>query len=172
MPLLLAFIIVPMAELAVLIQVGSLIGTLWTILVIILTAAIGVALLKRQGMEVLTRASQRMNEGSLPANELAEGFMLAFAGALLLTPGFLTDALGFSLLVPAVRKVLINSVLKLLKPKVMMGGNFQGNTYDPADHHQSSAQPFRQPFKRPGTGQSEPSSHRPEVIDGEFRRED
>ena len=169
MPLLLAFIIVPMAELAVLIQVGSAIGVLWTILIIMLTAAIGVALLKRQGMEVLTRASQRMNEGTLPANELAEGFLLAFAGALLLTPGLLTDGLGFALLVPAFRSTLIGTVLKLLKPKVVGGAQFRGNTYEQAEEvHQSP----RKPFVRPSQGQSGDSSHRPEVIDGEFRRED
>ena len=166
MPLLLAFIIVPMAELAVLIQVGSAIGALWTILIIMLTAAIGVALLKRQGMEVLTRANQRMSEGALPASELAEGFLLAFAGALLLTPGFLTDGLGFALLVPAFRGTLIGTVLKLLKPKVVGGAHFHGNASEQAgDVHRTPGQPF-------GKSSAGGSSHRPEVIDGEYRRED
>lgn len=169
MPLLLAFIIVPMLELAVLIKVGSWIGILWTILIIVLTAIAGVALLKRQGMEVLTRAGQRMNEGTLPANELAEGFLLAFAGALLLTPGFLTDALGFSLLVPTVRHLMIGSVLKLLKPKVMPSGAYQQSPFERAQDAQQSPQ---KPFGKSPSGQHPRSSHRSEVIDGEFRRED
>lgn len=170
MPLLIAFIIVPMLELMVLFQVGSLIGIGWTLLVIIFTAIVGVSLLKRQGMEVLTRAGQRMNEGSLPANELAEGFLLAFAGALLLTPGFLTDGLGFSLLVPGVRRLLIGSVLKLLKPKVVRTGSFyESGSFHQADDAQHSA---RQPFGKDPRGQSDRVNQRPEVIDGEYRRED
>ncbi len=170
MPLLIAFIIIPMLELMVLFKVGSMIGIGWTLLVIVFTAIVGVSLLKRQGMEVLTRAGQRMNEGSLPANELAEGFLLAFAGALLLTPGFLTDGLGFSLLIPGVRRLLIGSVLKLLKPRVMGAGSFHGGgPFQQADEmHQSS----RQPFGKGPLGHTERSSQRPEVIDGEYRRED
>ncbi len=167
MPLLLVFIIVPMLELAVLIQVGSWIGVLWTILIIALTAVVGVALLKRQGTAVLTRAGQRMQDGGLPANELAEGFLLALAGALLLTPGFLTDGFGFALLMPGVRSLLIGSVLKLLKMKAT-GGGFQSSAFEQVDDiHQPSGKAFTS-SSRPSNG----PSHRPETIDGEFRRED
>ncbi|MEC8523524.1 MAG: FxsA family protein, partial [Pseudomonadota bacterium] len=102
MPLLIIFILVPMAELAVLIKVGSAIGVLWTLALIFLTAIIGVHLLRQQGLATLMKANERMQQGALPAQELAEGFLLALAGALLLTPGFLTDAFGFSLLMPGV----------------------------------------------------------------------
>lgn len=82
MPLLFIFIIVPLAELAVLIKVGSYIGILWTFALILLTATIGVSILRVQGLSTLMRASQKLQDGGLPAKELAEGFLLALAGAL------------------------------------------------------------------------------------------
>ncbi|MDO6749638.1 FxsA family protein, partial [Gilvimarinus sp. 1_MG-2023] len=82
MPFLVLFIVVPLLELAVLIKVGGYIGVIWTLVIIFLTAIIGVNILKKQGMDVLMRASQKMQEGTLPARELAEGFLLALAGAL------------------------------------------------------------------------------------------
>ncbi|MDF1763825.1 MAG: FxsA family protein, partial [Oleibacter sp.] len=106
LPLLLIFIVIPMIELVLLIKVGSTIGILPTLGLILLTAFIGVNLLRRQGMATLMRARQNMEQGKLPAQELAEGFLLALAGALLLTPGFVTDAIGFTLLVPSMRKRL------------------------------------------------------------------
>ncbi|WP_028294657.1 FxsA family protein [Oceanobacter kriegii] len=171
MPFLLIFIIVPIIELAVLIQVGGLIGVLPTIAIIFVTAILGVRLLKQQGAGVLLRAQQKMQEGGLPASELAEGFLLALAGALLLTPGFVTDAFGFALLVPAIRHSMIGNVTKFIKPKVMMGGGFgQG----PQGGPQSS--PFEggqaDPFGGRRPQREQPSNHRPEVIEGEYRRED
>lgn len=173
MPFLLIFILVPLLELVVLFKVGAQIGILWTILLILATAVIGVTLLRQQGMEVLMRAGQKMHEGSLPAKELAEGFMLAVAGAMLLTPGFLTDALGFSLLVPAVRSALVGSVVNLIRPKMQSGsfGQTSGNIYD-QDPVQPHSPDGANPSSRSRTGQARPSRHKPDVIEGEFRRED
>lgn len=161
MPLLLIFIIVPLAELAVLIKVGGAIGILWTFLLILFTAFVGVTLLRAQGLATLMRASERMQQGSIPAKELAEGFLLALAGALLLTPGFLTDAFGFSLLLPGVRGVMATSLLQRFKPNMMQP-------------------PGQGPFNEGGSmheGMRERMNHRPkqnggDVIDGEYRRED
>lgn len=178
MPLLLIFIIVPMIELAVLIQVGSYIGVLWTLALIFITAIIGVRLLKLQGLSTLMRAQQRLAEGGIPAQELAEGFLLALAGALLLTPGFLTDAFGFSLLMPGVRGAMAGSVMKMLKPKMMMGGfgkmgqpgqQPHGSPHEPGEAHRS--------FQSAAQGQAAKGRvHRNDgpknVIDGEYRRED
>lgn len=164
MPLLLIFIIVPLAELAVLIKVGGAIGILWTFLLILFTAFIGVTLLRAQGLATLMRASERMQQGDIPAKELAEGFLLALAGALLLTPGFLTDAFGFSLLLPGVRGAMAVSLMKRFKPAMMRGG--------------------QSPFSHPDEGMNERMNHRPnvsqkpsrngggDIIDGEYRRED
>lgn len=122
MPLLILFIVIPLVELAVILKVSSFIGIFWTLLLIILTAVIGVKLLRQQGLSTLMRAGQKLNDGQIPAQELAEGFLLALAGALLLTPGFVTDAAGFSLLMPSVRKRLIGNVIGMIRPKVMTAG--------------------------------------------------
>lgn len=160
MPLFLIFIVIPIIELTVILQVSGAIGVLWTVLLILMTAMIGVTLLRQQGLATLMRAGQKMQQGQLPAQELAEGFLLALAGALLLTPGFVTDALGFSLLVPSVRKVLVKSVIKLLQPRMMsnMGGGF--------------SQTFEQKTYT-GTSRDETGRRQQEtIIEGEFKRED
>lgn len=97
------FLLVPIVEIYLLIQVGQVIGAGWTILLVVLTAVIGVWLLRIQGLSTLTRAQQKLQENELPAREILEGMGLLVAGALLLTPGFFTDAVGFLLLFPPTR---------------------------------------------------------------------
>ena len=104
--LFLLFIVTPIAEIGLLIVVGGRIGILWTLAVVFVTAIIGASLVSRQGRGELSRARQTILEGGFPGRELAHGAMILVAGALLLTPGFLTDFVGFSLLVPNVREVL------------------------------------------------------------------
>ncbi len=99
------FIAVPLLEMLLLFEVADYIGGLWTIGLVVLTAVIGVQILKRQGFATLLRANRRLDQGQLPAQEMVEGFFLAFAGALLLTPGFITDTLGFLCLTPPVRRL-------------------------------------------------------------------
>lgn len=99
----LIFFLTPIVEMYLLIEVGGYIGTLPTVALVMLTAVIGVALLRIQGLATLTRGLARLQQGQLPAQELAEGLLLAVAGALLLTPGFVTDAAGFLLLFPPSR---------------------------------------------------------------------
>ena len=106
------FIVMPIAEMAVLIQVGTMIGVLPTIGLVLLTAVIGAALLKQQGLATLTRANQRLNSGELPAREVAEGLILAVGGALLLTPGFITDTVGFLCLIPGTRHWFVHQAMK------------------------------------------------------------
>ena len=104
------FIAVPILEIYLLIQVGEVIGAGWTILLVVLTAVIGVWLLRIQGLSTLTRAQQRLQENQLPAREILEGMALVVAGALLLTPGFFTDTIGFLLLFPPTRLALVSLV--------------------------------------------------------------
>ena len=104
--LLIAFIAIPLIEIALFIQVGGLIGLWPTLATVVLTAVIGVTLLRQQGVSTLTRAQARVERGEMPLPEMLEGILLAIAGALLLTPGFLTDAIGFALLVPTVRQAI------------------------------------------------------------------
>ncbi len=106
------FILVPILELYLLIQVGSHIGALNTILLVLLTAAIGVALLRKQGLSTLQKVQSQMQHGELPAVSMLEGMLLFFAGALLLTPGFFTDSIGFLLMIPPLRKMLALWLLK------------------------------------------------------------
>ncbi|MGI9385268.1 MAG: FxsA family protein [Methyloligellaceae bacterium] len=102
----LLFIAVPLAEIAVFIKVGEIIGLLWTVLLVILTAIVGVALLKRQGLATLARAQEALDAGRLPVDSVLDGVCLLVAGAFLLTPGLITDTAGFLLLVPAFRRGL------------------------------------------------------------------
>lgn len=104
------FLLVPILEIYLLIQVGQVIGAGWTILLVVLTAVIGVALLKVQGLSTLARAQQKIDANELPAREILEGMGLLVAGALLLTPGFFTDAVGFLLLFPPTRLRIVNAV--------------------------------------------------------------
>jgi UPF0716 protein FxsA len=106
------FLVVPVVEIWLLITVGSAIGAGLTILLVVLTAVIGAALVRAQGIATLTRAQAMINHGELPAIELLEGVALLLAGALLLTPGFFTDAVGFALLLPRLRRDLITAVLR------------------------------------------------------------
>ncbi len=110
--LLLLFLIVPIIEIYLLIQVGGLIGVFPTILLVIFTAVLGAVLLRSQGFATLGRIQATMGRGEVPAIELMEGAMLLFGGALLLTPGFFTDVIGFVCLVPQLRKQVVLWVIK------------------------------------------------------------
>ncbi|MGD8742712.1 MAG: FxsA family protein [Granulosicoccaceae bacterium] len=112
--LLLLFIAVPLIEITLFIQVGYRIGTLATISVIILTAILGAVLVRQQGFSTLQRLRTTMDRGELPAMEMLEAGCLLFAGALLMTPGFFTDAIGFLCLVPPLRQTLIRRLLRSL----------------------------------------------------------
>lgn len=104
--LFLAFLAVPIAEIALLIWVGGRIGLGVTLVLILATAALGAYFVSEQGRGVSDEIRARFLAGSFPGRELAHGGMILVAGALLLTPGFLTDAVGFLLLVPAVRETV------------------------------------------------------------------
>ena len=103
---LIAFVAVPLIEIAVFIEVGGHIGVWNTVLTVILTAMIGTWLLRRQGLRTLQRAQESFNRNVLPVAELFDGLCLLAAGALLLTPGFVTDAAGLLLFVPPLRRLL------------------------------------------------------------------
>jgi len=104
------FLVVPIAEIYLMIQVGQVIGAGWTVLLVVMTAVVGVWLLRIQGLSTLMRAQRKMQSGELPAREMLEGLGLVIAGALLLTPGFFTDTLGFFLLFPPSRIWLIGLI--------------------------------------------------------------
>lgn len=110
--LLIAFIAVPLIEIALFIQVGGAIGVWPTLAIVVLTALIGTALLRRQGFQEMNRFRAAMAGMGDPSEPLVHGAMILFAGALLLTPGFFTDGLGFALLLPPVRARLFTQIRK------------------------------------------------------------
>ena len=101
--LLLLFVVVPAAELALLIEVGGRIGTPATLALIVVTGVVGANLARAQGLGVARTVQRSMNAGQLPGAAVVDGVIILIAGALLITPGILTDAVGFACLVPAVR---------------------------------------------------------------------
>lgn len=111
MPLFMLFIVIPLIELGIFMTVGSEIGLVYTLLLCFLTALIGGYFVRQQGLDTLFKGRQSLNEGYLPVEEIFDGFCIVIAGALLMTPGFLTDMFGFSLLIPPVR-VRIRKVLE------------------------------------------------------------
>ena len=157
--LLLFFIGTPILEMIVLIKVGALIGTIPTIALVVLTATIGVWLLKREGLATLTRLQQKMTQGELPGKELLEGVMLIIGGALLLTPGFVTDAVGFAGLIPPIRRAV---AVALLSRMVVAGVNtgspmgarrqqgdiIDGESWDASEHKKSPDDEIKKIIKK------------------------
>ena len=133
-----AFIGIPIIEIALFIQVGSLIGLLPTLGIVVLTAIIGTALLRRQGLAVLTQARNDMDSGRVPVDSVADGAFLLVAGAFLLTPGFFTDAIGFALLMPVVRTALRRRAHGWFKKHVVVASYSESHTT------RSRSEPHRQ----------------------------
>ncbi len=118
MPILLIalFIAVPIAELAVIIQVGQAIGVWWTIAILVADSVLGSLLMRSQGRAVWRRFNAALQAGRTPAREVADGVLVIFGGALLLTPGFLTDIFGLLFLLPPtralIRRLFLRGVLR------------------------------------------------------------
>ena len=106
------FVVVTLAEIYVLVSVGQAIGGLSTVLLVVITAFIGSSLLRQQGWSTMAKAQQSISEGRTPAMEMMEGVVILVSGILLLTPGFLTDALGLLGLMPWSRSYFINHFLE------------------------------------------------------------
>ena len=143
--LFIVFLLVPTVEIYFLIQVGGLIGTLPTVFLVVFTAVLGALLLRYQGFVTLSNFQKSLSGGRIPTMEIMEGMVLLVAGALLLTPGFITDTVGFLLLAPPLRRALIRLLVRRYRMR-------------PA----------------PGAGPDDPAGQRtgPVTIDGEYRRED
>ena len=112
MPIFILFLFVSLVEIYLLLEVGSRIGPLWTILLIVLTAIVGAQLVRLQGLTAWRLFQTSLSRSELPALALLEGLCLLIAGALLLTPGFFTDVVGFAILIPAFRRSFIAYLLR------------------------------------------------------------
>jgi UPF0716 protein FxsA len=104
--LLLVFLAVPLAEILLFIEIGSRIGTWLTLLIVVLTAVFGASLAHREGLKTWWRLQEKLSQGRMPDEELVDGALVLFAGALLLTPGSLTDTVGFLLLYTTTRQAI------------------------------------------------------------------
>ena len=126
------FLVIPIIEIYFLIKVGEVIGAWPTIFLVVATAVIGAALLRQQGLSTLARLQSNMSQGKIPAQEMVEGVLLAVGGALLMTPGFVTDAIGFLCLLPFSRKFIAGKIMErsAISINARMGGFAQG-----ASHH-------------------------------------
>lgn len=154
--LLVAFITVPIVEIAVFIEVGGWIGLWPTIGVVILTAVIGTALLRQQGISVLFRIQENLEANKLPVRELFDGVCLVIAGAFLLTPGFVTDSLGFALFIPPVRQGIATWIGQKVIARADVRFHRPGNG---AGHHPHGHGPHPHGPARP---------HGDDIIDGEY----
>ena len=141
------FLTVPLIEIYFLIQVGEVIGAWPTVLLVVITAVLGVWLLRWQGLSTLTRVQTSLEHGELPAQAMLEGMLLLVAGALLLTPGFVTDAIGFMILMPPLRHRMAGW---LLQRGLLQAG------MQPRSSHRPSQSPH----------------HEQRTIEGEFEKRD
>jgi UPF0716 protein FxsA len=120
LPLVLLFIVVPIAELAVLIQVGQEIGVWWTIAILIADAVLGSILMRAQGRVAWRRFNEAMAAARVPTREVLDGALVMFGGLLMLTPGFITDILGFVLLIPPTRAVVRTVLARRLTQRMVV----------------------------------------------------
>jgi len=143
--LVVVFLVIPISEIYLLIEVGGIIGPIPTIFLVVFTAVFGALLIRHQGVSTMLRARQEINQGTVPAMQMLEGAALLVSGALLLTPGFLTDTIGFVLLVPPLRRFLILKLLGGAVPPVITPFDPGGPPPKPGERH---------------------------IIEGEFKRDD
>ena len=122
----LVFFSIPIVEMYLLIEVAERIEALPTILLVMLTAVLGVSLIRQQGLSTLTKGIRRLNQAEIPAAEIIEGVLLAVAGAFLITPGFLTDFIGFMIIIPITRRI---TALMLLT-RMAVRADFRTNSSD------------------------------------------
>ena len=119
----LLFLIIPFVEIYLLLTIGGIIGALPTVLLVVFTAVLGAWLLRRQGFITWQRFQASLEKGAVPAYEMIEGPILLAGGALLLTPGFFTDALGFACLIPQLRRKIARYIIEHYL--IQSGGPFQ-----------------------------------------------
>lgn len=151
--LLLFFLFIPVVEIYLLIEVGSMLGAFTTVVLVVFTAVLGAWLLRIQGFSTLQRVRRSLAQGEIPAIEMLGGVLLIITGALLLTPGFFTDSIGFLLLVPAFRHRVVVWLLGHAHIIRGPGRGRRGSGYHPR-------------------GPAEQKSRGPRTLEGEYRKED
>ena len=164
MPFLLLFTLFALLDFVILFSVGSQIGLLTTLLLVLATGFIGLHLVRRQGVATLQRAQQRFAQGELPSSELITGAALIFGGALLMAPGFVSDALGFMCLIPGTRQ-LLGRAFGRIGVKARGFSFHQQPGPRPDDWHQASGQ-YSSDDQRSQRGSDDANTQGP--IEGDF----
>ena len=169
------FIIIPIIEIAVLMQVGSFLGLWPTLAIVIITAWLGAKNVRQQGLATMQSVQTKMAQGQMPSDEIVAGLLLLVAGVLLVTPGFVTDIFGLSLLIPSVRKALIKTVQKhLVTTQFSAGASFQQGGFTQSENDQSPGNVYDHETEvnhihiEPSTL----SHHKGETIEGDFEKKD
>jgi len=128
------FIVLPLAELYVILKVGDAIGAVWTILLLAADSLLGSLLLRSQGRSVWRRFNTALSEGKVPHREVMDGVLVIFGGAFLITPGFITDIVGLLLLVPPTRALIRSRVVRRLGRRVAVGVTSRPGRRQPRDY--------------------------------------
>ena len=130
------FIVLPLAELYVILKVGDAIGAVWTVLLLAADSVLGSVLLRTQGRSVWRRFNAALAEGKMPHREVLDGVLVIFGGAFLITPGFITDIVGVLLLIPPTRSLIRGVVVRRLGKRVAIGaaGRFPRREGGPRDY--------------------------------------
>jgi UPF0716 protein FxsA len=172
--LFLLFIVVPIIEIALLIQVSDVIGGFATIALVIVTAIIGAKCVKQQGLGAYTNVQQQMAQGQLPGEHIFTGLCVIIAGVLLMTPGIMTDVLGFLLLTPAVRRSLSKALLAQASVKVQtgFGGGFGAGFGQSGQQNNPFEQQANRPFEDAQSRQQERNVDGSNTFEGEYKRKD
>lgn len=167
-PLLLLFIVIPIIEISILMQVGEWLGAWPTVAIVIFTAWLGAKNVRQQGMATLQSVQTKMAQGQMPSEEIVVGVLILIAGVLLMTPGFVTDTFGLLLLVPAVRNALMSTVQQQIKLKTVQSASFShgfdtNNVYEHEGETSSHNAGELNQNKAPRQG---------DIIDGDYERKE
>ena len=117
----LLFVLTPLVELAILVYLGTIIGALYTILIVVATGILGAFMARNQGLTALSRIRGSIERGIIPSNEIFDGALIVVGGLLLLTPGIITDIIGFAMLVPQTRRIIGRWLRSLIRRRIQRG---------------------------------------------------
>lgn len=176
--LFLSFLVIPIVEIAILIQVAAVVGGWTTVLLVICTAFFGAKTVKQQGLKTYGQIQEKIALGQIPSEELFSGVCILISGVLLLTPGILTDILGFSLLTPAIRQVLITAIKQRINHHVFHQAQSQSNSQPNSGYfsfesrHFSSSETDADQHPLSNDAANDDQQHNAEIIEGEFKRKD
>ncbi|GGI80065.1 FxsA family protein [Shewanella gelidii] len=164
--LFLLFVLIPVVELSVIIEVGNALGSWTTAGLIIFTAVVGVSLVRSQGLATLMQVQQKLAKGEAPGQQIVEGMMLAVAGLMLLIPGFVTDFIGLLLLTPFTRAPMAAVIYKRMQVRAANNPNFHGGGFTQGGFGQGQNPFDSDAFRQSPFGQQDDGN----TFDGDFER--